>query len=242
MIRYLNQLFTAWIITYGEYMKGFSYKMFQPKGDVITNRPLIIFYHGGGGSIEDGEQWCTDFVKLGYVTVSAEYKKTVGQFTAELQKQAVINTWNGLKYYTENAAKFGIDPNRIFQMGVSAGALTALQSGIGLNDRANPYFKNAFPADIPIVTLATATLSGSANSQFMDLINPGDPPNSFYNGELDKTIKYSEAVSTFNQQIKIGIQSKFMGFPNQGHKLKSHDIILPDLTNFFYNILYPKKS
>lgn len=241
MIRYLNQIFTAWVISYGEYLKGFSFKMYQPKGDVITNRAVIIYYHAGGGTIEDGETWCTDFVKMGYVTVSAEYKKTVGQFTEELQKQAVINTWNLIKYLSDNAAKYGIDKNRIFQMGTSAGAITALQSGIGLNDRENPYFKGAFPAEIPIVTLGTASISGSANSKFQALINPGDPPNSFYNGEKDKTIPYSTAVDTFNMMVKVGVSSKFMGFPTQGHKLKSHEIILPDLTNFFYNILYPKK-
>lgn len=240
-IRYLNQVFTKWSTDSGFYKPGYKYTIYQPFNDSAKKRPFIIMYHAGGADLYDTRKWQEDFVKLGYVTISCEYKKTVGDFNSALQKEAVINTWEAIDYFKVNATKYRLKSKKCFEMGTSAGALTALQSGIGLNDRSNPYFHDAFPADAKIFIVGTATISGAANSDFMGLINAGDPPNFFYHGALDMTIPYSAAVATYNKEISVGIPSKFMGFPDKGHKLESHDIILKDLKQNFYNVLNPKK-
>lgn len=235
--RYLDDIFTDWTVTRGEYKKGYEYDVYQPVGDTITNRPVVIVYHAGGGEIEDVKKWCTDFVKKGYVVFSAEYKLTVGDFNAEAQKDAVINSWELIDYIRTNYVKFGIKKKKIFEMGISAGALTAIQSGIGLNDKSNPYFGNPLGKKNKLKILATATLSGAANPDMMNFINLGDPPNYFYHGTEDKTIPYAAALATYTAQIAAGIPSNFMKFDGKGHKLESHDIILADLKTRFYGML-----
>ncbi len=241
-VRYLNQVFYDWVIDSGEYKPGYNYIVYQPKNDSAKKRPFIIVYHAGGGKIQDVKSWCEDWVKLGYVAMSGEYKLSTGDFNTTEQKNAVIKTWEFEDYLKVNSDKYRLKTKKCFEMGVSAGALTALQSGIGLNERSNPYFNNAFSPDIKIYIAATATLSGAANPDFMNFINAGDPPNFFYHGALDKTIPYSQALATYNKMISVGIPSKFMGFPDKGHKLESHDIIYKDLKQNFYNVLNPKKG
>lgn len=95
--------------------------------------PAILFFHGGGwsgGSRTDMMSRCDLVSKQGYVGASVEYRlSAVAPFPAQLQdcKCAV-------RYLRANAAKYGIDPNRIAVWGCSAGghlvAMMGLTEGI----------------------------------------------------------------------------------------------------------------
>lgn len=236
-VRYLDPLFTAYSITSGEYVKGLHFNLYQPIGDTETKRPVIIVFPAGGGSITDVRQWCEDFCALGYVTVAAEYKNTVGNFNFTEQTQAIIDSWNLVNYLRDHAKEFGVKKKKIFEIGISAGALTALQSGICLNDKNDPIFKGALAGKNKIVILGTASKSGACSPDFMKFINAGDPANDFYNGTLDKTIPYSQAVATYEKQISIGIASNLMSF-NLDHKLEGqYPIIFADMKARFYKLL-----
>lgn len=237
-IRYLDDIFTSFDKEVVEYKPDYKLIIYQPSNDTETKRPYIIVLHAGGGKVEDVEGWCLDWCRKGYVALTAEYKLDVGEFNAEKQKEAVVNMFDLLYYLRSNATKYKLKKKKVFAMGVSAGALTALQTGIGLNDRFGPYFQNSvIPDNNKLNMLATATLSGAANPEFMNLIDSEDCPNYFYHGELDKTIPYSAALATYNLQKSYGINSTMMSFPDKGHKLESHDIILKDLTAKFYSKL-----
>lgn len=241
-VRYIDPIFDSWTVTSGQYQKGYDFKLFQPSGDTEKKRPVIIVYHAGGGTIDEVTSWCTDFVKLGYVTISAEYKLSIGEFDTKEQLQAILNTYNLIDYLRQNASLYGIKRLKIFEMGVSAGAITALQSGECLNDVAagDSFFDGYNIKKISI--RGTASLSGAVSPAFEKYINAGDPPNAYYNGKLDPTIPYSQAQKNYNAQVAAGIGSWFMGFPNKGHKLESHDVIFNDLKVHFYDLLQQKKT
>ncbi len=238
--RYIDNVFTSYNTLQGEYEKGFHFIMLSPGGDTFLKRPVIIVLHAGGGKIEDVKGWCEDWTYKGYVSITAEYKNDTGEFTAEKQKIATVQMFKLLDYLRINADKYGIKIKKVFIMGVSAGAITAIQTGIGLDDRFTSFYAGLpVPVNQKLNVAATATLSGTANTAFNNLITSADPPNFFYHGALDQTIPYSAALTTFNLEISRGIASTFMGFPDKGHKLESHDIILSDLTLKFYNVLKP---
>lgn len=238
-VRYLDQVFSEWTIETGEYQKDYAFNIFQPAGDTEDKRPVIIVFHAGGSDIASVTSWCTDFVKLGYVTVAAEYKLTTGDFDPEKQMEAVINSWILIDYLRKNGDRYRIKKSKIFEMGISAGALVALQSAIGLNDKEDPYFQGAATHLKKITIKGSATLSGAANPDFMQFINAGDPPNHFYHGTEDHTIPYEVAVETCNTMIAAGIPSTLMAFEGKGHKLKSHNIIFNDLKLKIYALMFP---
>ncbi len=96
--------------------------------------PVVVFYHGGGwsgGTREDMMSRCPLVTQLGYVGASVEYRlSAVAPFPAQIQDSKCA-----VRYLRANAAKYGIDPNRIAVWGCSAGghlaALMGLTEGIG---------------------------------------------------------------------------------------------------------------
>lgn len=239
-VRYLDPVFTSWTTQNGQYQPGYDFTIYKPQGDSEKKVPVIFIYPGGGGDISEVRGWCEDFVRLGYITVAAEYKNSVGEFTYSEQVKAVINTWILNQYFRDHSQEFGIKKKKMFEFGISAGGITALQSGIALDDKDNPIFGGALPGKSKLVFLGTASLSGAAIPEFQSLINLGDPPNFFYNGMLDPLIKFSVALQTYEKEISYGIPANMMAFPDKGHKLESHDIIYEDLKARFYYLLNVK--
>ena len=53
--------------------------IYTPDGDTVTNRPVILYLHGGAfyagekGSV-DCVDFCTSYAKKGYVAISANYR------------------------------------------------------------------------------------------------------------------------------------------------------------------------
>ena len=244
-IRYLTPIFTSWITEIGEYQPGFKVKVYMPANDTIDRRPVVIVYSGGGTlDIDATKSTCEELVKLGYVVVAGQYKQTVGDFTTEEQKQAVVNTYNLINYIRENYEKYGVKKKKFFGIGTSAGALTLIQAGITGNDTQNPYYTGYAVPNIKGCLLATASLSGAANPQYMDLIQTGGVQNNFYNGKLDPIIPYKQAEATFNKEIALGIPSQIKIYDNADHTLGEHDDIFYNpvygIIPTFYNKLYQK--
>lgn len=109
--------------------------VFQPNGDVVTNRPLIIFAHAGGflnGSrdVDDMVALCDSFARKGYVTATIDYRKGFNPLDAESAERAVYRGVQdgkaAVRFFKENASTFGIDTNFIYFGGMSAGGFMSL--------------------------------------------------------------------------------------------------------------------
>lgn len=117
--------------------------IYLPQGDAETERPTVIFVHGGGfsGGTRNGQMivdFCTQVASRGYVVASISYRLTrkgkPGGFGCECPANEKLNTINAAVedlqdatfFLIENREQFGIDPQKIILAGSSAGAETAL--------------------------------------------------------------------------------------------------------------------
>ena len=90
--------------------------------------PLIIFIHGGGwkgGQRTDMSYYCLRFAEKGYITATISYR-----FSKEAPFPAAVqDTKCAIRFLRANAAKFGIDPDKIAVSGNSAGGHLSLMAG-----------------------------------------------------------------------------------------------------------------
>ncbi|MGI4870405.1 MAG: T9SS type A sorting domain-containing protein [Janthinobacterium lividum] len=121
--------------------------VYQPTGDTVKRRPLIIFAHGGGfigGTKTDGYPvaFCTRLAKLGYVTASIEYRLgftlTGLAMPADTPQIALAAIRGGhdmkaaVRFFRQDAATtktYRVFSSYIIVAGSSAGAFAALETG-----------------------------------------------------------------------------------------------------------------
>lgn len=151
--RYSEEIFEdveVTTVTYSD-IHNLQMDIYRPVGDTETNRPLIIFAHGGTfifGSKNNptAVDFCEAFAKRGFVTASINYRLAndiVGffqQFTfytnTDSAYEVVLNaTMDGkaaIRYFRkdfyENNNTYGIDPNQIWAGGNSAGGVLFLHA------------------------------------------------------------------------------------------------------------------
>lgn len=115
--------------------------VYTPNGDAETERPVILFAHGGsfvGGSKDQVAAQCSSFAKLGYTAISMQYRLLAidasvlaDPTTAFLQEvlRAVHDMRAAIRFirksYYEGGNPYGVNPNIIIVGGVSAGGLLA---------------------------------------------------------------------------------------------------------------------
>jgi para-nitrobenzyl esterase len=106
-----------------------------------TDRPLIIIAHGGfflAGSNDglDVVPMCEDFARMGYAVASISYRLGIANLL-DLENELIKAVWRAVhdgraavryfrKSVEEDGNPWGIDPERIFMGGVSAGGFLAL--------------------------------------------------------------------------------------------------------------------
>jgi carboxylesterase type B len=124
--------------------------VYEPEGDQITNRPVVVVAFGGsfiGGSRGQMESLCREFARLGYVAVAPDYR--VGLFFPIDELNTTLAVLRGAhdmkgcvrylrKTVAEDGNPYGIDPNMIFVGGVSAGAISAIHAAY-LDDLATEF-------------------------------------------------------------------------------------------------------
>ena len=200
--------------------------IYAPVGDVIAERPLVILAHGGfflDGSNDglDVVSLSEDLAQMGYVVASMSYRLGVDDLgillgTAVLQDEFVKAVWRGVhdskaavRFFRKSAEEgnpFGIDPNRIYLGGVSAGAFIALH-------HAYVDVDSEIPAQIDITELGleggleglsgnpgySSQVQGVFNIagalQTVDYLNVGENERLFsIHGTEDNTVPYGEGM------------------------------------------------
>ncbi|MBO9658848.1 MAG: alpha/beta hydrolase, partial [Chitinophagaceae bacterium] len=104
--------------------------IFEP-AEKKTNRPAIIFFHGGGWS-EGMPDWffssCEAYAKKGWVAVAVEYR--LRNRHGSLPPAAIEDGKSAIRYLRNNASRLNIDTSRIVASGNSAGANLALATAV----------------------------------------------------------------------------------------------------------------
>ncbi|QJX46262.1 alpha/beta hydrolase fold domain-containing protein [Hymenobacter taeanensis] len=120
--------------------ESLSLDLYQPDGDTVRRRPLLIFAHGGGfvsgnRSDQDVTELCNRFAKMGYVTASIDYRIVFLPFdTINLGRAAIRAAQDmraAVRFFRKDAAaskSYRIHSDFIYVGGTSAGAVTALET------------------------------------------------------------------------------------------------------------------
>jgi acetyl esterase/lipase len=121
-----------------------------PPATAPKRRPSVVLIHGGafvGGSRSDMVGVAQAWVARGYNTVSIDYRLDQSLYQdssppkqAAAAAAATADAEVAVRWMKANAAKYGIDPNRIAAVGYSAGGAIALgMSAAPDGDRTGPY-------------------------------------------------------------------------------------------------------
>jgi poly(3-hydroxybutyrate) depolymerase len=150
--RYKDKIFTNVSIdsvvygnanTFSNAPQDLKMNIYQPVNDTATNRPLLVFAHGGsfvGGSRYAGDvvYLCNEFAKRGYVCVSIQYRLGVDINEILLDQtqagpQFANAVWRGtldgrgaIRYLRANADTLRISRGQVYLGGVSAGGVLGL--------------------------------------------------------------------------------------------------------------------
>ncbi|MEC9209379.1 MAG: alpha/beta hydrolase [Bacteroidota bacterium] len=207
--RYETEIFSSapdTTVNYSDVYNDNAHKMdiYIPDGDTVTNRPIILYMHGGAftagdKSMADCIDFCKSFAKRGYVTASLNYRLSsdpVGFLISneaqyETVLKAVSDAKAAVRYFRKSFANgnpWGIDPNTIFAGGYSAGAVTAIHQA---------YIDNI--TDLP----SSATDNDGSSFNVQDIVTnlggpnglEGDAGNYGYSSELSGVISFAGGIN-----------------------------------------------
>ena len=117
--------------------------IYEPEGDTITNRPVIIFVHTGSffsghNELDDVVDLSISAAKRGYVAVSISYRLGLNILSTYSGERAVYrgvqDAGAAIRFLREFPEEYDINPEQIFMWGTSAGALVALHLSYLDND------------------------------------------------------------------------------------------------------------
>lgn len=194
--------------------------IYEPEGDANTMRPLIIMAHGGffiGGENDAADVLALsqDLTRMGYVVASITYRLGIDNFL-DVSNALVRSVWRGyhdgksaVRYFRKTAAEdgnpWGIDPDRIYFAGVSAGGFIGLhmayvdeeseiptqvdQSAVGMGgglegESGNPGYSSAISG---VVNVAGALKTA-------DYLSEGDEPLVSIHGTEDGTVPFGTGM------------------------------------------------
>lgn len=131
--------------------------IYIPKDDTLSQRPLMMFIHGGAFFIGDKatepyQKWCTHFASLGYVCVSINYRMGFRINSKAIERtayQAAQDAHAAMRYLLSKKDIYRIDPDNLFVGGASAGSITALNLTFMRNEnRPQSSYSSMFLEDL----------------------------------------------------------------------------------------------
>lgn len=135
--------------------------IYEPTGDTRTDRPAIVFAHGGGfadgnRNVDDMEAFCDSFASKGYVTVTIDYRQGVEVLdngNLHYTRAAYRGLQDGrtaIRFLRANAATYGIDATKIYWGGNSAGSFIGLNA-IYMDAEEKPAYAGAVNYSIGMI-------------------------------------------------------------------------------------------
>jgi len=224
--RYISPVFDSVTVTTVAFGEGMTIAdtnqvlymdIYQPYGDTITNRPVLIFAFGGGFVQGSREDWyvvevCNQFAKAGYVCVAPDYRLGIDYFEIlQIQHMRIFfrpmqDMRACVQYlkadYSELGNNYLIDTNMIFIGGASSGAITALMTQYcdkesemaqmgdiaALDDLGGFYSTTGYYPDYNWKGVATINMAGALIDA--NWIEPGDVPIISAHGNTDTIVPY----------------------------------------------------
>lgn len=214
--------------------------IFEPASGPKTDRPAIVFFFGGGwngGSPTQFEHHCRYLAERGMVAITADYRVASRQHVKPTA--CVADAKSAMRWVRRNAARLGIDPNRIAAGGGSAGGHLAAAVAT-LEDFDEPgedtkvsAMPNACVLFNPALVLApmegltpkvgddriSAERFGTEPSKISPAhhVKPGVPPTIIFHGRADTTVPFVTAEAYARAMAKAGNRCELIGYEGQVH-------------------------
>ena len=227
--------------------KELKLDLYKPLGDNLpTLLPGAIVIHGGG--FVGGDKAASHFVDLsndfasrGYVTVSINYrlfgdnpppaKETPFSDLDERYDTFVAgveDAFHAVKWMKDNAASYGIDPERIVLGGHSAGGFLSLATG--MFDATDVSTFSDLDLDVSQLEVA-AVLDGAGSLMGTEYtIDANDPPTFVLHSEDDSIVVYQNALDVVAELENDNVPYEFPYIVSAGHGLDSKlDTVIDDV-------------
>ena len=132
--------------------------IYEPDGDILEKRPVIIFAHTGAffsghNELDDVVDLSISASKRGYVSISMDYRLGLNILSTYSGERAVYRGTQDIsaliRYLREFHEELKIDPDKIFIWGTSAGAFLGLHLAFSDEDeRPGSTYGNDFDPDL----------------------------------------------------------------------------------------------
>lgn len=247
--RYRDVLFGAidsTTITYGRNvdfsgtMDALQMDIFSPHGDTVSNRPAVILVHGGNFTAGDRKELdlnllCKALARRGYVAASIDYrlgfgivfqpKDSVARRDSIIQEtlRSMQDTKAAVRYMRANAGKYGIDSNKIYVGGTSAGAIAALLTAyLKDSNQLHEVAPEAGRLLAQVGGLEGSSGNAGHSSKVAGVINlcgalgradwiqSGDPAIISMHGDQDRTIPYKHAEIVINIDFNFALEGSYL--------------------------------
>jgi len=237
--RYIDTVFPNVTVHTDLFYGGGFLDMYEPSGDTISKRPVIIFVHGGAfvtGSKEDWQGPGTQFARRGYVTLSVNYQLSdpnttpnvfTNLFPYEPINKARVDVLSAVRWVRAEASKYRLDSSRIVVIGASAGAVASLYVAYDTDDvgnRGNPGYSSKVSAAV--------SMAGGMTERDLGTIDAGDPPSLIFHGLNDGIVRVEMVKQVENKLSALGIPYEAYYYPGVDHNVKVQPDVVPKTVNF----------
>jgi len=215
--------------------------IYKPAGwKAGDSRPAIVFFFGGGwksGTPKQFEKQATYFATRGMVAMAADYRVKLRHGVAP--EQCVNDAKSAVRWARANAAKLGIDPNRIVSSGGSAGGHLAAAVGTvqGFEEAGEDHAVSSRPNAMVCFNPAldvTRNAWGDINrgkgleqkfggADKAKALSPQQnirknlPPALILHGEEDPTVPFAQAIAFTKAMVAAGNRCELAGYQGQKH-------------------------
>ena len=219
-------------------------------------RPAIVFFFGGGwtsGSPASFERHCRHFAKRGMIAITADYRVKSRHGVTPIE--CVADAKSAIRWTRANAARLGIDPERIAAAGGSAGGHIAACAAIieGFDEKSEDpkvsskpnalvLFNPALGGDLLEKRLGDRAAAITPTQH----VRPNLPPTIIFHGKADATVPYATVEAFTEAMTKAGNRCELVGFEGQPHafynKPGNYEKTVERADEFLVSLEYLKSS
>ncbi len=212
--------------------------IYRPAGVPVTEkRPAIVFFFGGGwktGNPKQFEQQCKYLSGRGMIAITADYRVSSRNQTKAWD--SARDAKSAIRWVRQNAARLGIDPDRIVASGGSAGGHIAAVTGVvkGLDEATEDHSVSSRPNAMvlfnPVLLLAAVPgremkafdnpeLQGGDRISISPWhhVTKGAPPTIIFHGKADTTVPYVTAEAFTEKMKAAGNRCELVGYEGEKH-------------------------